>query len=56
MDIDWMAGKEAWEALNTIIRYRCWRTVKGEQTVSDWYYISNTNRDAQEYYRYLRGH
>jgi hypothetical protein len=55
-DLDWMAGKQEWQDLKTIIQYRCWRTIKGEQTVTDRYYISNGDRDAQEYYRYLRGH
>ncbi|MDR3160243.1 MAG: ISAs1 family transposase, partial [Spirochaetaceae bacterium] len=55
-DIDWMGGKKDWEDLKTIIRYRCWRTVNGEQTVSDRYYISNADMDAQECCRYLRGH
>jgi predicted transposase YbfD/YdcC len=55
-DIDRVAGKEDWEDLTTIIRYRCWRTVNGKQTVTDRYYISNTDTGAREYCRYLRGH
>jgi predicted transposase YbfD/YdcC len=51
-----MGGKHDGQDVKTIIRYRCWRAVNGERTVSDRYYISNTDRDAQEFYRYLRGH
>jgi predicted transposase YbfD/YdcC len=55
-DIDWMAGKEDWLDLKTIIQYRCWRTIDGERTMTDRYYINNADMDAQECYRYLRGH
>ncbi|MDR2660058.1 MAG: ISAs1 family transposase, partial [Spirochaetaceae bacterium] len=55
-DIDRVAGKEDGEDLTTIIRYRCRRTVNGKQTVTDRCDISNTDTDAREYCRYLRGH
>jgi predicted transposase YbfD/YdcC len=51
-----MAGKEDRQDLTGIIRYRCRRTVNGEQAVTDRYYISNADMDAQEWCRYLRGH
>ncbi|MDR1252868.1 MAG: hypothetical protein LBK62_12015 [Treponema sp.] len=45
-----MAGKEDWADLKTIIQYRCWRTIDGEQTMIDRYYISNADMDAQEWW------
>jgi predicted transposase YbfD/YdcC len=55
-DLDWMEGKQDWQDLRSIIRYRCWRTVNGEQRVTDRYYISNADMEAGECCRYLRGH
>ncbi|MDR1374465.1 MAG: ISAs1 family transposase [Treponema sp.] len=54
-DTGWMAGKDDWKDLKTIIRYRCWRTAGGETARTDRYYISNAEMDAELFYRYLRG-
>jgi predicted transposase YbfD/YdcC len=51
-DIEWLAGKEHWQDLKTIIQYRCVRN--GVQT--DRYYISSADMSAQAFYRHLRGH
>jgi predicted transposase YbfD/YdcC len=55
-DLDWLQDKAAWKDLKTIIQYRSFRTVKGETTQTDRYYISNTEMSARELYGILRGH
>jgi predicted transposase YbfD/YdcC len=54
--LSWLEGKEAWEDLRTLIRYRCSRTVREQTTVTDHYYISSTNASAEIYGGFIRGH
>jgi hypothetical protein len=42
-DIGWVEGKEGRRDLKRIIEYRCWRTVKGETSETERYYISNAD-------------
>jgi predicted transposase YbfD/YdcC len=55
-DIGWLPGKERWKDLTAILQYRCYRTVGGETTQTDRYYISDMDLDADDFYRCLRGH
>ncbi|GHV74603.1 ISAs1 family transposase [Spirochaetia bacterium] len=55
-DLDWLPEKEKWKGLQTIIQYRSFRTIHGEMTQTDRYYISNTDMSAEEFYRCIREH
>jgi predicted transposase YbfD/YdcC len=55
-DLDWLPGKKNWKDLQTIIQYRSFRTLKGETTKADRYYISNAGMSAEEFYLSIRGH
>jgi predicted transposase YbfD/YdcC len=55
-DIGWLPGKERRKDLTTILQYRCYRTIGGETTQTDRYYISDMDLNADDFYRCLRGH
>jgi predicted transposase YbfD/YdcC len=55
-DIDFLSGKKQWKDIKTIIEYRCERTVQGEKTITDRYYISNKDIPAEEFGRIIRNH
>jgi predicted transposase YbfD/YdcC len=54
--LDWLESKGNWQDLATLIRYRCERTVGGDTTVTDHYYISNTTGSAEAFATMIRGH
>jgi predicted transposase YbfD/YdcC len=54
--LDWLASREHWPDLTTLIRYRGERTVGGARTVTDHYYISSMTASAQEFATMIRGH
>ena len=56
-DINWLSMKGEWRDISTIIQCRNRRTVGGETTVTDRYYISSL-KDAygDEFGKYIRGH
>ena len=53
---DWIEGKEAWPDIQTVIRYRCTRTIGGEKTVSVRHYISSFDTNAESFGEIIRGH
>ena len=55
-DIGFFSGKKQWKDIKTIIEYRCERTVRGETTVTDRYYISSKDADADEFCQIIRNH
>ena len=55
-DLSWVEGKREWKDLRTIIRFRSYRTVKGESTQTDRYYIGSGPEDARQLYERIRGH
>jgi predicted transposase YbfD/YdcC len=55
-DVDWLEGKGKWKDVKRIIRYRCWRTIGEQTTITDRYYISSTTAPAETMGGYLRRH
>ena len=56
-DIDWLAQKEEWAGLKSIIMVECEREVIGEKgTVERRYFISSLDSNAEESLRAVRGH
>jgi predicted transposase YbfD/YdcC len=55
-DLDWLEGRQAWQDLATIIRYRSSRTVGDSTTVTDRYYISSMTASAETFAQRIRGH
>jgi predicted transposase YbfD/YdcC len=55
--LEWLANREAWDGLQTIIHYRTFRTAPGKATAqTDQYYISSGDFTAEEFLNYIRGH
>jgi predicted transposase YbfD/YdcC len=54
--LSWLEGKADWKDMATIIQCRSYRTIKGETTQTDRYYISSSSHDARELYECIRGH
>ena len=52
----WIEGKEQWADLQSIIRYRCSREIKGVKTTSVRHYISSFETDAEGFAGIIRGH
>jgi predicted transposase YbfD/YdcC len=55
-ELSWLEGKAGWKDLTAIIQCRSCRTVKGETTQTDRYYISSATLDARQMYERIRGH
>ncbi|MDR1617730.1 MAG: ISAs1 family transposase [Treponema sp.] len=55
-DIGWFEGKKDGKDLQTIIQNRSFRTVQGETSQGDRYYISNADKSAEWFYGIIRGH
>jgi predicted transposase YbfD/YdcC len=54
--LDWLEGKKAWKDLAAIIRCRSSRTVGGQTTITDRYYISSMKSSAERFGSVIRGH
>ena len=55
-DLDVLTGRSQWKDIQTIIEYRCERTVQGVTTITDRYYISSKNASAEDFGRIIRNH
>jgi predicted transposase YbfD/YdcC len=53
---DWLEGSGNWQEVNTLIRYRCERTVGEVTTVHDHYSISSMSASAETFAALIRGH
>ena len=54
--IDWLENSEHWLDLHTLVQYRCTRESCGIKTVTDRYYISSFDTDAEGFAYLLRNH
>ena len=55
-EIDFLSGKDNWKDLKTIIQCRSTRIIGNKTTVSDRYYISSADADADWFCKVIRGH
>jgi predicted transposase YbfD/YdcC len=55
-DVKWLLPSEKWAGLKRIIRYRCFREIKGKRSVEDHYYISSLEESAERLGEIIRGH
>jgi predicted transposase YbfD/YdcC len=55
--MEWFPERDKWEGLRSLIRVRCERTVDGETSCEDHYYLSSLSADDPEkLLNYIRGH
>lgn len=54
--VDWLEGKERWQDVTSIIRYRSFREAGGQTSVTDRYYISSFETSAEQFGHLIRQH
>jgi predicted transposase YbfD/YdcC len=55
-DLSWLEGKADWKDVAALVQCRSFRTVGGQTTQTDRYYISSATLDARQMYERIRGH
>jgi len=55
-EVGWFAERDKWKHLRSLARVRCERTIDGETSTEDHYYISSLTADPQTLLGYIRGH
>jgi len=55
-EVGWFAERDKWKHLRSLARVRCERTIDGETSTEDHYYISSLAADPTTLLGYIRGH
>ena len=55
-DLEFLEGKQRWEAISSIIRITSTRIIRDKTSVENRLYISSLNSNAKDFNRYIRQH